>query len=71
MKKNDSIIFKTFWIKTVFWFILVWLILCSRLFSLQCDRAGWYVGMLPDGTTGLYPGDHFQPSPVAAVQSDA
>ncbi|XP_052796758.1 uncharacterized protein LOC128229111 isoform X2 [Mya arenaria] len=36
----------------------------------DCDRAGWYVGMLADGTTGLYPGNHFQPSPVAA-QSEA
>lgn len=36
----------------------------------DCDRPGWYVGMLADGTTGIYPVDHLKPSPVAA-QSEA
>ncbi|KAL4230549.1 Rho guanine nucleotide exchange factor 6 [Mactra antiquata] len=36
----------------------------------DCDRPGWFVGMLADGTTGLYPSDHFKPSPVTA-QSEA
>ncbi|XP_052258907.1 uncharacterized protein LOC127863423 isoform X2 [Dreissena polymorpha] len=36
----------------------------------DCDRAGWYVGMLPDGTTGLYPADHFR-SGHEATESEA
>ncbi|XP_053398764.1 titin-like [Mercenaria mercenaria] len=36
----------------------------------DCDRPGWFVGMLADGTTGLYPADHFKPSPLSA-QSEA
>ena len=40
------------------------------VFTFQCDRPGWYVGMLADGTTGLYPANHFKPSPVSA-QSEA
>lgn len=31
----------------------------------DCDRPGWCVGMFADGTTGLYPTDHFHPSPVS------
>ena len=40
------------------------------LYILQCDRPGWNVGMLADGTTGLYPAELFQPSPLSA-QSEA
>ncbi|XP_060560205.1 ABI gene family member 3-like [Ruditapes philippinarum] len=36
----------------------------------DCDRPRWYLGMLADGTTGLYPANYFKPSPVSA-QSEA